>query len=116
MGRGGGRIVNITVVRSGGFAGLRRTWSVDVDAESQSAVDEWIHVVAACPWSEGVDVDGDGVPDRFVFVITVESLPVDPAAESAVGSELQATLPETRVVGPWRHLVDRVQSADRADT
>jgi hypothetical protein len=108
------------VVRTGGFAGLRRTWSVDVDAASD-VVDEWIHVVAACPWSDSADLDGDGVPDRFVFVVTVESfpvesLPVDSAVDSSAGSELQATLPETRVVGPWRKLIERVQSADRADT
>jgi hypothetical protein len=104
--------MNITVVRSGGFAGLRRTWRVDVDPQSRTVLDEWRDVVEACPWSEGVDLDGDGVPDRFVFIITVESLPVD----SSRDSPLQATLPEGRVVGPWKHLVDRVQSADRADT
>lgn len=112
MGLGGGHVVNITVVRSGGFAGLRRTWRVDIDAESPSAVDDWVHIVAACPWSEGLDTDGDGVPDRFVFAITVESLP----GGSVDDTELKATLPETRVVGPWRQLIERVQSADGADT
>jgi hypothetical protein len=103
--------VNITVVRSGGFAGMRRTWRVDVDTDSSAGLDEWRDIVEACPWSEGIDIDGDGVPDRFVFVITVESLPA-----ASHDSELQATLPEGRVVGPWKHLVERVQSADRADT
>lgn len=120
MGLCGRHTVNITVVRSGGFAGLRRTWRVAVDTDSRSDVDEWIHIVAACPWAEDVDLDGDGLPDRFVFVITVESLPpeslpVEPA-ESIVAPGLQATLPESRVVGPWRQLVERVQSADGADT
>lgn len=104
--------MNITVVRSGGFAGLRRTWRVDVDDDSRVGLDEWRDMVEACPWTDGFDLDGDGVPDRFVFVITVESLP----ASSARDSELQATLPEGRVVGPWKQLVERVQSADRADT
>jgi hypothetical protein len=104
--------MNITVVRSGGFAGLRRTWRVDVDANSRRGLDEWRDIVEACPWSEGVDLDGDGVPDRFVYVITVESLPVELSRES----ELQAILPEGRVVGPWKQLVERVQSADHADT
>jgi hypothetical protein len=107
--------VNITVVRSGGFAGLRRTWRVEVDATSRPDVDEWLHIVSACPWAEGVDIDGDGVPDRFVFVITVESLPVE-SVDSIADSELQATLPESRLVGPWRQLVERVQSADHVDT
>jgi hypothetical protein len=107
--------VNITVVRSGGFAGLRRTWHVDVDAQPRSVVEEWLQVVDACPWSEAVDLDGDGVPDRFVFVITVDSVPAA-SVPSGSDSELRATLPETRVVGPWRQLVERVQSADRADT
>jgi hypothetical protein len=104
--------VNITVVRSGGFAGLRRTWRVEVDADSRAGLDDWRGIVEACPWSEGVDLDGDGVPDRFVFVITVESLP----EASSHDTELRATLPEGRVVGPWKQLIERVQSADRGDT
>ena len=104
--------MNITVVRSGGFAGLRRTWRVVVNDESSDAVDEWLHIVDACPWSDAVDLDGDGVPDRFVFVVTVDALP----DESASASHLHATLPESRVVGPWRQLIDRVQASDRADT
>ncbi|MBF4634440.1 hypothetical protein ITJ38_08505 [Agreia pratensis] len=109
--------MNITVVRTGGFAGLRRTWRVDVDAQSRSALDEWIRILDACPWREGIDIDGDGVPDRFVFVITVESPPEAlAAAVDDVGSELRVTLPETRIVGPWKQLIDRVQSTDRADT
>jgi hypothetical protein len=108
--------MNITVVRTGGFAGLHRTWRVDVDDQSRSALDEWIRILDACPWREGVDLDGDGVPDRFVFMITVQSPPdALTTAVDADGSELRATLPETRVVGPWKQLVDRVQSTDRVD-
>ena len=104
--------MNITVVRSGGFAGLRRTWRVVVDDGSSSSVDEWLHIVDACPWADAIDLDGDGVADRFIFAVTVEPLPVDAASTS----QLHATLPETRVVGPWRLLIDRVQASDSADT
>ncbi|WP_052521193.1 protealysin inhibitor emfourin [Agreia bicolorata] len=108
--------MNITVVRTGGFAGLRRIWRVEIDTASESALDEWSQILDACPWNEAIDLDGDGVPDRFVFVITVESPPdASAAASDAVDSELRATLPETRVVGPWKQLVNRVQSDDRAD-
>ena len=108
--------MNIIVVRTGGFAALRRTWRVELGAESRSALEEWLRILDACPWREARDLDGDGVPDRFVFVITVESPPDALAAVvDTDDSELRATLPETRVVGPWRQLINRVQSTDRVD-
>jgi hypothetical protein len=85
----------ITVSRSGGVAGATRRWHVDVESD----VTEWRAVVDACPWSQVDDVDADGRPDRFIYVIVADSR--------------RATLPESRVTGPWRELIDRVrQQAD----
>ena len=41
--------VTIVVVRSGGFAGLRREWRVDAGDDD---VDRWLVLVEACPWDE----------------------------------------------------------------
>ena len=70
---------------------MTRSWRIDVESD----VTEWRAVVDACPWSQADDLDGDGRPDRFVYVIVVDSR--------------RATLPESRVTGPWRELVDRVR-------
>jgi hypothetical protein len=91
---------------------MRRVWRVDIDHEPTPVVDEWRLIIEACPWPEAIDLDGDGQPDRFVYVIEVAAPPV----ESPVAGTLRATLPESRVVGPWRDLVDRVRQAAARDT
>jgi hypothetical protein len=83
--------VRISVTRSGGVAGLRRSWRVESGERGA-----WPELVEACPW--GDRPSGDGA-DRFVWLIEVAS----PAPERAV------ELPETAVQGPWRDLVDRVR-------
>jgi len=83
--------VLITVTRSGGFAGVRRTWYVESDES-----DGWPPLVEACPWREEPDPSG---ADRFVWHIEVRA--PAPARE--------ARLPEEAVQGPWRELVDRVR-------
>lgn len=44
----GASLIVITVGRSGGFAGLSRTWRVSADAAD---ADRWIALVDDCPWS-----------------------------------------------------------------
>ena len=89
-------IVKISVVRSGGFAGLTVQWSLRV--EEQADRDEWIALVDELPWEDRWRVAGE--PDRFTYLIRV--------------SRRQITLPETRVEGPWRELVDRVRATGQA--
>ncbi|MFP7833726.1 protealysin inhibitor emfourin [Marisediminicola sp. LYQ134] len=84
--------MKITVIRTGGFAGLATRWTVEVDELVDR--DEWFALVEALPWSER-PAEQDGV-DRFVYRIRV--------------SRRRITLPETRVEGPWRELVDRVRA------
>lgn len=95
----------IRVERTGGFAGLRREWSVHVSDERE--VERWRPVVDACPW------DDDGPepvhPDRFVYEIRVRESRV-----SVSHRERSAVLPEQRMTGPWRTLVDRVREADES--
>jgi len=91
----------VTVARTGGLAGLTRTWRVDVDAEPDT--ESWLVLLDALPWSD-LPRGQDARPDRFVWLVTVGARPVR-----------EATLPEQQVTGPWRELVDRVRAAGSAE-
>ncbi len=85
-------VLVVTVVRTGGLAGLRREWSVQV---GEADAPHWWPLVEACPWD--VDSDADGVPDRFVYDLRA--------------NERAARLPESRLEGPWRELAEAVRQA-----
>jgi hypothetical protein len=78
--------VKVTVTRSGGFAGLTRRWSTELDEEG---------LIDALPWDQRPRRAPE--PDRFVYVIRV--------------SRRRIRLPESQLDGPWRELVERVQKA-----
>lgn len=83
----------VRVVRTGGFAGLKREWTAAGPAE------EWMPLVDACNWRA---IPADTVSqDRFVYLITV----------TAPRKKRKAEVPEVALTGPWKTLVDRVQSA-----
>lgn len=82
--------MKITVIRSGGFAGLTRRWVVIVDDQDDAA--DWEHLVENLPWDARSSTPPQ--PDRYVYRIRV--------------SRRQITLPEQQLAGPWRQLVDRV--------
>ena len=85
-------VIVITVVRTGGIAGLRREWTVT------DKPDEWVPLVDACPWrSIGPDPTSR---DRYVWVIDVR----------APRKRRKATVPDASLTGPWRELVSRVQA------
>jgi hypothetical protein len=86
----------VSVVRSGGFAGLRREWSVEVSAEDEAH--RWVPIIDACPWDDDEPV---GNPDGFVYDLR--------AADHV------AVVPENRLDGPWRQLVEEVLRAAGAD-
>lgn len=86
--------MKITVVRSGGFAGLSRTWEVRL--VSSTELDAWNDLLRELPWDERPSTPPQ--PDRFVYRIRV--------------SRRRITLPEQQLRGPWRELVTRVQNAD----
>ena len=89
-------ILLITVVRSGGFAGLRQEWQAEVAADER---DEWMPLIQACPWG---DPQSDPTSrDRYLWRI------------QARGPRLRrsATVPDANLDGPWSALVHRVQAA-----
>jgi hypothetical protein len=83
--------MKVSVTRSGGFAGLTQTWSCDVDERD----DEWNSVLAELPWDDRPR--NSSGHDRYVYRIGV--------------SRRRITLPEQRVDGPWRELVEKVRAS-----
>lgn len=93
--------MKIVVERSGGFAGVTRTWTARAESTDERA--RWEPLVEACPWDAvpaGSARDPAAQPDRFVYRIRA-------------GSH-RATLPERELTGPWRDLVDLAQAAGEA--
>jgi hypothetical protein len=86
----------ITVVRTGGFAGLSREWRVN--SADDPGVD-WPALIEACPWKKRYPPSA--ARDRFVWRIEADAPP----------RTHRATLPESALTGPWRVLADRVKSA-----
>lgn len=87
----------VTVVRSGGIAGMRRQWRA---APPPEEVPRWRELVASCPWDDpGTDAEG---ADRFTWSIR--------AADDAA-TPREAEVPDSRLDGPWRALVDAVRAA-----
>lgn len=89
--------MRVVVTRTGGIAGLRREWSVDV--ETQPDADAWRRQLDALPWRDA-DESG-GRPDGFVYVVRVED----------GGAGRSVTLGEARTGSPWRALIDHVRTA-----
>ena len=86
----------ILVVRTGGFAGLRREWRVS--SRDDPAVD-WPALIEACPWTTRYPPSRSN--DRFVWRIEASAPP----------RTRKATLPESSLTGSWAVLVDQVRSA-----
>lgn len=93
----------VTIERSGGIAGLTRTWRIE-----RAAAPAWLHLLDRCPWQEvpddpaDVPADAGGGADRFVWRIT-----------AVHGAEVRtAALAANAVDGHWRELVDAVRSGD----
>lgn len=119
-------VVAVTVVRSGGFAGLTRRWGVQAppaDAE------QWLALVEDCPWDDRDDGDArDGgddehdqgeAPDRAAGPRAGDA----PRARGAdrfswsvqarlSGASHRVDLTESQASGPWRTLIDAVRAAD----
>jgi len=85
--------MRITVVRTGGVAGLRREWTVVV--EQQPDAEAWTELIEHVLWEQPPAEDGR--PDRYVYLIR--------------SSQYEVRLGESALDGPWRELVDRVRDA-----
>lgn len=87
--------MKISVVRSGGFAGLITSWVIVIPKDDEV----WRNLVRDLPWDEvGVVAPN---PDRYVYHIRV--------------SRRQITLPEQQIDGAWRTLVERVIESAEED-
>lgn len=86
--------VEVTVTRTGGFAGLRRRWHVAPSQEDARLAE----LVDRCPW-ETVAATAPTGADRFVWIIWARR----------VADVHEAELPESAVEGPWRDLIAEVQ-------
>jgi len=91
--------VSVTVIRTGGIAGIRREWRAEPPADEAP---RWIALIEVCPWDAEVDASGPAA-DRFVWGIHARCGPQERGAE----------LPDSEVHGPWRELVDEVRRAAR---
>ncbi|GAA0997581.1 protealysin inhibitor emfourin [Subtercola frigoramans] len=127
--------LRVSIVRSGGFAGLNRTWTAE--ATSEADISAWSALLDQCSW-RGADTPGAGasvgpnagpsaspVPDRFSYRISVSVSTNNTASTNdtvstnntvsttnTVQPERSAVLAESELNGPWRQLLDRVQSAE----
>lgn len=92
--------IAVTVTRTGGIAGLRRTWRAQPGTAESS---HWIALIDGCPW-DAAD-PARAIPptgaDRFVW--HVDARCGDAAREAA--------LADPEVQGPWRELIDAVREA-----
>ncbi len=85
--------MKVIVSRSGGIAGIRRTWVVLVDDQPDRS--DWLTLIQTLPWGDTPRTAPQ--PDRFVYRICCGSHDVE--------------LAEPDLAGPWRDLVERVQQA-----
>ena len=97
-------VVAVTVTRTGGFAGMRRTWHAQPDT---AETPQWIALIDGCPWdaADPTRVIAPTGADRFVWH-------VDARCGDAARA---AALADPEVQGPWRELIDAVRSAETAE-
>ncbi|GAB2696811.1 hypothetical protein BKA24_001124 [Microbacterium marinum] len=106
--------LTILVVRTGGFAGLRRAWRVSA---AGSEATEWFDLVSACPWeAERPSGEAPGA-DQFTWEITAAddvrsgeaAIAGAPVRGDAVPGERRAVLADAEAGGAWRDLIDAVR-------
>lgn len=104
--------MKVIVSRSGGTAGIRLTWEVRVDEQSDAL--SWADFLSSLPWNDVTDdeppphladfADRDALADR--------SARVDRYVYRIRCAPHEVVLAEPEVNGPWRDLIDRVQAAN----
>ncbi|TFC51292.1 hypothetical protein E3T26_10375 [Cryobacterium sp. TMT1-21] len=83
--------MKVVVSRSGGIAGIRRTWEVQVDEQPDASA--WMALLDTLPWN---DVATEAPqPDRYIYRIRC--------------APHEVVLGEQQVCGPWQDLIDRVR-------
>ncbi len=87
--------MRIEISRSGGFAGMTRTWSLEVSPAE--AEERWLPLAdraAEAPGGEESRPDRDQ-RDRYVYHIVI--------------GYQEVTLPESRLDEPWKELIERAR-------
>lgn len=79
-------MITVRVIRSGGVAGITREWTILLDE------DDWNRLLDEAPEPDA------GRADRFVYRVR------------ALRHEV--VIPESRLDGPWRDLVERARRGD----
>jgi hypothetical protein len=111
--------MKVTVTRSGGFAGLARRWQVFVEREPDE--ESWILLLRQLPWDDVPDEPAE--PDRYQYRINCEPrktaeddrLQTLQRQEAVIAEPREVVIPEQRLTGPWRELVDRVRETDERE-
>jgi hypothetical protein len=80
-------MITVTITRTGGFAGISRQWTLQMDA------DEWRSLLAS--GAPSVSSRPDHSADRFVYRIR--------------GGRRSLVIPDSRLDGAWRELVERAR-------
>ena len=86
--------MKVIVSRSGGMAGIRQTWEVQVEEQPDPIL--WTEFLNSLPWDEVTD--SEATPDRFAYRIRC--------------APHEVVLAEQEMNGPWRDLVNRVRAAN----
>lgn len=86
--------MKVIVSRSGGTAGIRLTWEVQVDDQPDAT--EWAEFLSDLPWEQVAESPAE--PDRYLYRIRC--------------APYEVVIAEPQIAGPWRELVDRVQAAN----
>ncbi|MDN4610283.1 protealysin inhibitor emfourin [Arthrobacter burdickii] len=86
--------MRIEITRSGGFAGLTRSWTLEVSRTE--AEQRWLPLAEAQAGSSGAESGSQR--DRFTYRITI--------------GYTEVHLSENRLDDPWRELIERARAAD----
>ena len=90
--------MRIEITRSGGFAGMTRTWVIEVSRSE--AEQRWIPLAEAEAGAGDEETrSGSAQRDRFSYRILV--------------GYVEVQVPESRLEEPWRELIARARSDDR---
>lgn len=91
--------LSVTVTRTGGIAGAKRTWQAQPETADAG---HWAELIDRCPW-DAADPARPIVPtgaDRLMWHVGAVCGP----------TAREAALPDTEVQGPWRELIDAVRA------
>lgn len=97
----GDELIVVRVERTGGIAGMRRQWTAE---PAPDEAPRWIALIEGCPWASVPEPTTALGADRYQWRIIAR----------LADEQRRAELPDDRLQGPWRELVDQVRAFGRA--